>query len=32
MTYDYDFARPVGLRKSIPKLEEIRKIDPSIKD
>lgn len=31
-TLEYSFSRPEGLKESIPSLEEIRKIDPSIKD
>ena len=32
MSLEYSFSRPEGLKESIPKLEEIRKIDPTIKD
>lgn len=32
ITLEYSFSRPEGLKESIPGLEEIRKIDPTIKD
>ena len=32
MTLEYSFSRPEGLKESIPNLEELKKIDPSIKD
>lgn len=32
MSLEYSFVRPEGLKESIPSLEEIRKIDPTIKD
>ena len=32
MTLEYSFSRPEGLKESIPKLEELKKIDPSIKN